>query len=99
MVRDFFLGKELIDSRTAYKYALLRAQLGMLLGAICFVYIFIDIINGVTVYIPWYLGGIASSSLVIYLNRKQKYLFSSVILLETANMLVFLIGTQDELAV
>ena len=96
MVRDFFLGKELIDSRTEYKYAMLRAQLGILLGAICFIYIFIDLINGVLVYLPWYIGAIIASSLVIYFNRKRKYLLSSVILLISANMLVFLIATLED---
>lgn len=96
MVRDIFLGKELIESRIEYKYALLRAQLGLLLGAICFTYIFIDSLNGVFVYIAWYLGGMVASILVIYLNRKRKYLFSSVLLLLTANMLVFLIASLED---
>lgn len=96
MVRDIFLGKELIESRIEYKYALLRAQLGLFLGAICFTYIFIDSLNGVFVYIAWYLGGMVASFLVIYLNRKRKYLFSSVLLLLTANMLVFLIASLED---
>lgn len=98
MVREIFLGNELINSRTEYKYALLRAQLGSLFGAICFIYIFIDILNGVPVYIyvPWYLGGIVASGLVIYFNRNRKYLLSSVILLITANMLAFLFASVEE---
>lgn len=96
MLRDFLLGKETIESRTEYKYSLLRAQLGILLGAICFIYIIIDILSGVSVYIPWYLGGIIASGMVIYLNRKRKYLLSSVILLVTANMLVFLIASLED---
>ena len=94
-MRDFFLGKELIDSRTEYKYAMLRAQLGTLLGAICFIYIFIDLLNGVLVYMPWYIGAIIASGLVIYFNRKRGYLLASVILLISANMLVFLIATLE----
>lgn len=94
-MRDFLLGKEKIGSRTEYKYAMLRAQLGILLGAICFTYIFIDLINGVFVYFPWYLGTILASGLVIQFNRKRKYLLSSIILLITANLLVFLIATLE----
>ena len=98
MIRDIFLGKELIESRVEYKYAMLRAQLGLLFGAICFIYIFIDILNGVPVYIyiPWYLGGMVASGLVIYFNRKRKYLLSSVILLITANMLAFLFASVED---
>ncbi len=95
MVRDVLLGKEQIESRLEYKYALLRAQLGILLGAICFIYIFIDTLNGVPVYLPWYVGGIVASCLVIYLNRKRRYLVSSIVLLVTANILVFLIASLE----
>lgn len=95
-MRDFLVGKEKIESRMEYKYAMLRSQLGMMLGAICFIYIFIDIINGVYVYIPWYVGAITASAMVIYFNRQRNYLISSVILLFSANLLVFLIATLED---
>lgn len=85
-----------IESRNEYKYALLRGQLGLLLGAICFVYIFIDLFSGVIHYLPWYLGGIAMSILVILQNRKGKYLLASTLLLITANMLVYLIASLED---
>ena len=96
MLRDIFLGKRRIESQTEIKYALLRAQLGVLLGAICFIYIIIDLLSGVAVYIPWYLAAILFSYLVIHLNRQGKYLISSVILLATANMMVFLIASLED---
>lgn len=96
MVRNLLLGEERIESHIEYKYALLRAQLGLLLGAICFIYILIDILSGVLVYIPWYTAGIAMSLFVIVQNRKRNYLFSSIMLLITANMLVFLIASLEE---
>lgn len=95
MTRALILGKERIESRTDYKYALLRGQLGILLGAICFIYIFIDIFSGVLVYLPWYLAGIGLSILVLVQNRKGNYLFASILLLITANMLVFLIASLE----
>lgn len=96
MTRSLLLEKHRIESRTAYKYALLRGQLGLLLGAICFIYIFIDIISGVLVYLPWYVAGIVMSALVIGLNRAGKYLLASILLLITANMLVFLIASLED---
>lgn len=96
MLRTLLIGKEKIESHSEYKYALLRAQLGLLLGAICFIYIIIDVVNGVLVYIPWYIAGIAMSILVIIENRKGNYLFSSIILLITANILVFLIANLED---
>lgn len=95
MTGDLILEKEKIESRTEYKYALLRGQLGILLGAICFIYIFIDTFSGVLVYIPWYLAGIGLSILVVIQNRKGNYLFASILLLITANMLVFLIASLE----
>ncbi|MEO5603342.1 MAG: ATP-binding protein [Cyclobacteriaceae bacterium] len=96
MARALLLEKGKIESRTEYKYALLRGQLGLLLGAICFIYIFIDIFSGVPVYIPWYLAGIGMACLVILQNRKGNYLMASVLLLITANMLVFLIASLED---
>ena len=75
---------------------MLRAQLGMLLGSICFIYIFIDLINGMYFYMPWYIGAIIASALIIYFNRKRKYLISSIIFLLSGNMLVFLIASLED---
>ena len=50
----------------------------------------------VPVYIQWYVGEIVASGLVIYLNRKRKYLLSSVILLITTNMLAFLFASLED---
>lgn len=94
--RDILLEKELIESRTEYKYAMLRAQFGILLGFICFIYIFIDLTSGVSVYLPWYIWGILAAFFVIYFNRKKKYLTSSIIFLTYANMLVFLIAYVED---
>lgn len=96
MMRSILLDKSRIESRNEYKYALLRGQLGLLLGAICFIYIFIDLFSGVIVYLPWYMTGIAMSALVIFQNRKRKYLFASTLLLITANMLVYLIASLED---
>ena len=96
MMKSLLLDKDRIQSRNEYKYALLRGQLGLLLGAICFIYIFIDLFSGVILYVPWYLAGIAMSILVIFQNRKRKYLLASTILLITANMLVYLIASLED---
>ena len=95
-MRSLLLDKNRIESRNEYKYALLRGQLGLLLGLICFIYIFIDLFSGVIVYLPWYLAGIAMSILVIFQNRKRKYLLASTLLLITANMLVYLIASLED---
>ena len=95
MLRDILVGKEIFESRTDFKYAMLRAQLGLLLGSICLAYIFIDTFSGVLVYLPWYFGGIILSTFVIITNREKKYILSSILLLFTANMLVLLFASLE----
>ncbi len=67
----------------------------MLLGIICFSYVLIDSINSVYIFIPWYVAGIATSILIIFLNRLGRYVFSSFVLLITANLLVYLFAAVD----
>jgi len=51
-IQSLLVGEERIGSRIDFKYALLRGQLGLLLGAICFTYIFIDSFNDVFLFSP-----------------------------------------------
>jgi PAS domain S-box-containing protein len=74
---------------------MLRAQLGLLLGAIMLLYIFVDSFNGVKDFIPWYTGGIVASVLIVVLNRLGKYILSSTILIVVSNLLVFLFAMVD----
>ena len=93
--RDLLIGKGHIESRTEYKFTLLRGQLGALMGMINLAYIFIDTFNGVYIFIPWYVAGIATSVLIILLNRLRLYVFSTLVLLITANLTVYLFASVD----
>ena len=95
MLRDWLIGDEIIDSRTEYKYSMLRAQLALLLAAICIIYVFIDTFSGVYVYLPWYAAGVILSLFVILTNRQKRYLIASILLLFTANMLVLLFASIE----
>jgi hypothetical protein len=63
--------------------------------SICLIYIFIDSFSGVFTYIPLYILGMAMSILVLLANRYRKYLLSSIILLITAHLLVFVIASLE----
>lgn len=95
LIRDFLLGKDRIDSRTEYKEALLRGQFGFLIGAICFSYIFIDLLNGVTQFIPFYLVGIVVAGVIIAMNRNRKSKSASIIILVFSNLIIYLFATVD----
>ena len=93
--QNFLVGGKKIESRTDYKYALLRGQLGLLMSAIFIIYIPVDLANGVTVFIPWYLLGIGISASIIILNRKGNYIVSTWILLLFSNLLVYFFAAVD----
>lgn len=95
LMRDFLLGKDRIDSRTEYKQALLRGQFGFLIGAICFSYIFIDLVNGVNQFIPFYLFGIVVSGIIIAMNRIRKSKSASIMILVFSNLIIYLFATID----
>lgn len=95
MLRELLIGKDKIESRYEFKYAMLRAQLALLLAAICVAYVFIDTLSGVFVYLPWYAGGVILSTLVVITNRNKRYVISSILLLFTANMLVLLFASLE----
>jgi PAS domain S-box-containing protein len=94
-IRDLLVGKDRIESRTEYKFILLRGQLGLLMGIMCLSYIIIDAIIGVSIFVPWYFAGLAISMLIIFLNRLKLYFISSLTLLLFANVLVYMFAIVD----
>ena len=94
-LRNFLVGKERIVSRTEYKESLLRGQFGLLIGFICFVYIFIDLLNDFTAFIPFYCIGIVVSVIIVLLNRNRKSTISSIIILFFSNLLIYTFAAVD----
>lgn len=95
LLRNFLLGKERIASRSEYKESLLRGQFGLLIGAVCLIYVFIDFASGVTVFIPFYVIGIVVSIFIVVLNRTRKSTLSSIIILIFSNLLVYIFAAID----
>lgn len=93
--RNIFLGKERIISRSEYKEALLRGQFGFLIGGICLAYIFIDLLNGVERFIPFYLFGMLVSVAIILMNRNRKSKSASIMILTFSNLIIYVFATID----
>lgn len=93
--RDFLVGKEKIASRSEYRESLLRGQFALLFGSICLIYIIIDLISGLTVFIPLYISGIVISILTILLNRSRQSTLSSIFILVFANLLIYAFVAVD----
>ena len=91
-LNSFLVGSSRINSRIEYKQAILRGQLSLLLGGVCFFYIIFDSLNGLYLYIPFYSVSLAVSALIIHLNRARKPVLASIILLSVANLLVFFVA-------
>lgn len=94
-LRNFLLGKQRIVSRSEYKQGLLRGQFGVLVGVICFAYIFIDSFNGVTKFLPFYLLGIGISAIIVIMNRNRKSTSASIMILIFSNLLVYSFAAID----
>lgn len=95
LLRNFLVGKERIVSRSEYKESLLKGQFGLLIGGICIIYIFIDLLNGVKAFIPFYGIGIVASILIVLLNRNRKSTIASIIILVFSNLLVYSFAAID----
>lgn len=95
ILRNLLLGKDHITSRSTYKYAMLRGQLGLLLAAICVTYIIIDTVNGVSTFIFWYILTILAAFLIILLNRLRKYLAATILILVISNVVVYFFAAVD----
>ncbi|MFZ1809377.1 MAG: HAMP domain-containing sensor histidine kinase [Cyclobacteriaceae bacterium] len=94
-LRNFLVGKERIVSRSEYKESLLRGQFGLLIGAICSIYIFIDFSNDITSFIPFYCIGIVISVIIVLLNRNRKSTIASIIILVFSNLLIYSFAAVD----
>jgi len=94
-LRNLLLGKDFIESRSEYKYGMLRGQFGLLIGAICFTYIIIDSYNGVYDFLPFYLLGIGVTFVIVYMNRQRRTVASSMLILIFANILIYCFAAID----
>lgn len=94
-LRNLLLGKDFIESRSEYKYGMLRGQFGLLIRAICFTYILIDTYNEVYDFLPFYFLGIGVTIIIIYMNRQRKQVAASMLLLIFSNTLIYCFAAID----
>jgi len=94
-MRNLLVGKEHIPSRREFKYALLRGQFGFIIIFIAIFYIILDSINGIVVFLPWYILMAGIAFIGILFNRRRKYNLSSSIIMVMINLMVFLFADVD----
>src|SRR5690606_10992622 len=94
-IRNLLVGRNFIPSRRQYKYALLRSQFALVILLVALVYIGLDSVNGVHVFIPWYIMMGMASFVILGLNRLQYYNAATILLLVTINFLAYLFADID----
>lgn len=94
-LRNLLIGREYIPSRRVFKYAYLRGQFGLIIIAIDVFYIILDFINGVNVFLPWYVVMALVAFVAILANRNRRYNAASAIILVLINLMVFLFADVD----
>ncbi|MBX2899601.1 MAG: PAS domain-containing sensor histidine kinase [Cyclobacteriaceae bacterium] len=93
--RDFLVGKTDIPSRTDFKYAMLRSQFAAITLFVAAFYIVLDTINGVRVFIPFYLVLAAGGLVSFLLNRYRFFVAASITQMLLINGLVLIFSDVD----
>jgi PAS domain S-box-containing protein len=94
-IRNFLVGSDRIESRIAYKSALLRGYMAFLAICVGVTYVVIDYFTHVHYNYGYYIAVIVMGLISIQLNRAGRYVLSSVIFLLTTNLIIFLFSASD----
>lgn len=94
-IRDFLVGSDRIESRKAYKSALLRGYMCLLAIGVGLTYMVIDYGMQVRYYYGAYASVIGIALISMMLNRAGRYTASTVLFLGALNLIVFLFSTND----
>lgn len=89
---NILLGKEVKTDRRIYKYALLRAQLAVLIVFIILINVGLDIHDGITVFIPFYIALLVFSGASLVLTRMGHYNMATLLLVVVMNGMVFVVA-------
>ncbi len=91
LISTILLGKHpVVSDQRVYKYALLRAQLAVLIALVALINMAVDVYNNVTVFLPVNVGLIVFSGISLVLTRLGHYSISTLLILLIMNISVFL---------
>ena len=96
IIRNILIGKaNYLESRVAYKSAMLRGYMAIIALLVGVSYTIIDHLNDIHINIPYYIAVIVLASVTIALNRRKRYTLASVVFLLSINLIIFLFATSD----
>lgn len=93
--QNILTGKDYDPAQRDFKYAMLRGQFALIAFLVGGFYIALDFINGVVLFIPWYMLLMVLSVGVIILNRLKYFAVSTILLLLIINGIVYLFADVD----
>jgi signal transduction histidine kinase len=96
IIRNVIIGKgNFIATHALYKSAMLRGQLCLLFALVSTLYIFIDRSKGVTGFEFIYMTATCIAMTAFWLNKIGMYTIANLILLFTANLVVYQFASND----
>ena len=94
-LRNFIIGKEAIPSIKLYKQAMLRGQIALVLMAVGFTYVVIDIVYAIYRNIPLYSVISLVGILTFWLNRKKLYREATLLAILASNFIIYLFASSE----
>jgi signal transduction histidine kinase len=94
-LRNFFLGKEVIASRSEFKRLMLTGTLALICIAVGMIYALLDLLHQVYYAFPAYALLLAMPIFSLFLMRSKHYKSAKVILLISTNLVVFWAALND----
>lgn len=73
----------------------MRGQLSVLCFLVAFAYLFVDYLNGITSFLPSYLGVMLIAGITLVLNRWQKYRIASTVYMLLINLMAYVFASND----
>jgi len=94
-IRNLLVGREKIEPLTEFKSAMMRGYMVLIALLVGVTYTIVDVLNGISSSLIFYLADVVLALLTLHLNRTGKFLAANMVFLFTFNFLVFLFASSD----
>ncbi|HQQ83960.1 MAG TPA: hypothetical protein PK059_12220, partial [Cyclobacteriaceae bacterium] len=81
--RNLLVGRGKIESLTEFKSAMMRGYMVLIALLVGITYTVVDMINGISTSLIFYLADVLLALLTLHLNRTQKFLAANLVFLFT----------------
>jgi PAS domain S-box-containing protein len=97
-VRDIIIGHDrFIPSTVEFKSSMLRGLTALMALSVGVVWITIDLLYNIQAYLVWYVILIVLAAAAFVLNRQQRFVLSSIVLLSMGNGLTYVFASVESI--